>query len=241
VRNLREGSAAPIVTRDSSGLGEWQTISRPSVSPDGQRIAYDVVGATHGVWVSPIAGGRGVPLDAASDDQHSPSWSPDGRWIAYQRRFEGEWEIVKTPAGGGTPVRLAEGNPGGGPQTAWSPSGDWIAYVRLGRLRVVSVDGKSDKEMMASPTPAFGFSADGVRLHVIRRTSGRWELVSFDVATGKQLRVAPLPLPSEATFTGFSLHPDGNSFATAVDLRRFDLWLLEGLKPPDRWLDSLFR
>jgi hypothetical protein len=105
----------------------------------------------------------------------------------------------------------------------------------------VSVDGKSDKEMMASPTPAFGFSADGVRLHVIRRTSGRWELVSFDVATGKQLRVAPLPLPSEATFTGFSLHPDGNSFATAVDLRRFDLWLLEGLKPPDRWLDSLFR
>jgi serine/threonine protein kinase len=89
VRNLREGSAAPIVTRDSSGLGEWQTISRPSVSPDGQRIAYDVVGATHGVWVSPIAGGRGVPLDAASDDQHSPSWSPDGRWIAYQRLFAG--------------------------------------------------------------------------------------------------------------------------------------------------------
>jgi serine/threonine protein kinase len=241
VRNLREGSAAPIVTRDSSGLGEWQNVSRPSVSPDGQRIAYDVVGATHGVWVSPIAGGRGVPLDSASSDQHSPSWSPDGRWIAYQRRFQGEWEIVKTPAGGGTPVRLAEGNPGGGPQTAWSPSGDWIAYVRLGRLRVVSVDGNSDKEMMASPTPAFGFSADGARLYVIRRTSGRWELVSLDVATDKQLRVAPLPVPSEATFTGFSLHPDGNSFATAVDLRRFDLWLLEGLEPPERWLGSLFQ
>ena len=92
-----------------------------------------------------------------------------------------------------------------------------------------------------SPTPAFGFSTDGARLHVIRRTSGRWELVSFDVGTDKQLRVAPLPVPSEATFTGFSLHPDGNSFATAVDLRRFDLWLLEGLEPPDGWLGSLFQ
>jgi serine/threonine protein kinase len=240
LRSLREDWATPVVTHASSGIGEWQNIARPSLSLDGRRIAYDVVGATHGVWISPVAGGRGVPLDAASNDNHSPSWSPDGQWIAYQRSYQGKWEIAKAPAGGGTPVRLAEGTPGGGPQTAWSGTGEWIAYVRRGTLRVVATDGSVDKEVLPSPTPAFGFSRDGRLLHAIRRGPHGWELASFEVATGVQRRTTPLAAPREATFSGFSLHPDGDRFAASMELPRFDIWLLEGFKPPQRRLSRFF-
>jgi len=240
LRSLSEDWTTPVVTHESSGIGEWQNIARPNLSADGQRIAYDVVGATHGIWVSPIAGGRGGPLDQASDDHHSPSWSPDGQWIAYQRSYQGKWEIAKAPAGGGSPVRLAEGTPGGGPQTAWSATGQWIAYVRRGTLRVVAADGSIDKEILASATPAFGFSQDGKLLHAIRQGPGGWGLASFAVATGALQRIVPLPVPREATFSGFSLHPDGDRFATSMELGRFDIWMLEGFKPPQNWRRRFF-
>jgi Tol biopolymer transport system component len=180
-----------------------------------------------------------VLLDPASTDHHSPSWSPDGRWIAYQRLFEGGWQIAKAPAGGGAPVRLAPGNPGGGPQTAWSPTGEWIAYRRQASLRLVSADGTREKELATSPAPAFGFARDGTLLLAVRQGDGGWELASFDVATGALRTTRPLPVPREATFAGFSLHPDGETFATSIDLARFDTWLLSGLTQPRHWLTRL--
>lgn len=76
-----------------------------------------------------MAGGSPVGLDQASTDQHGPSWSPDGNWIAYRRLLNGTWSIVKAPLGGGAIVRLEEATPGGG-TTDWSPTGAWIAHSR---------------------------------------------------------------------------------------------------------------
>lgn len=140
LRSLQDGWSTPVVTTETAGAGEWQSVAKPALSPDGQRIVYEVIGATHGIWVSPASGGRAVLQDTESPDQHSPAWSPDGQWIAYQRLRDGRWELAKLPLGGGAPVALAEADPGGGLQTAWSPTGEWIAQTYRGRLRVVSVE-----------------------------------------------------------------------------------------------------
>jgi hypothetical protein len=64
-----------------------------------------------------------------------------------------------------------------------------------------------------------------------------WKLVEFNVQSGKDLKVTDLHLPPRANLTGFSLHPDGKSFATAFGIARHDVWLLEGFKQPSRWFD----
>jgi len=236
VRNVEEGWARPIVKREPEAAA-WSNLNRPSFSPDGLRIVYEVIGARHAVWISSVADGRGVPLDQESPDQHSPAWSPDGKWIAYQRLQGANWELVKVPSGGGKPVHLAEATPGGGDHTAWSPTGEWIAHVRGGALRLTSAaDGQTQTALSGSPPVAFGFSLDGSLLYAVRHTSnGMWELVEFDVQSGKERKRTDLHLPPRATLTGFSLHPNGKSFATAIGIARHDIWLLEGFKQPSRW------
>ena len=93
----------------------------------------------------PVRGGRPIPLDTQSYDQHGAAWSRDGNWIAYQRFYEGKWELVKAPFGGGKPVHLAPSGAGGS-GTVWSPTGEWLAFARGGSLQLVSSDGKTQKD-----------------------------------------------------------------------------------------------
>ena len=62
-----------------------------------------------------------------------------------------------------------------------------------------------------------------------------WNSSTFDVQSGKERKVTDLNLPPRATLTGFSLHPNGKSFATAIGIARHDIWLLEGFEQPSRW------
>ncbi len=238
-KSIEEGWTRPIITRQPGADG-WTNLNRPSFSPDGVRLVYEVLGPRHAIWVSSVADGRGVPLDRESPDQHSPAWSPDGKWIAYKRLHGKNWELVKVPSGGGQPVRLAEAAPGGGDHTAWSPTGEWIAHVADGALRLTHAeDGKIQKALSGSPPEAFGFSLDGSSLYAVRRApKDTWQLVTFDIQSGGERKVTNLNLPQRASVTGFSLEPNGNSFATAIGIARHDIWLLEGFKQPSasfRW------
>jgi eukaryotic-like serine/threonine-protein kinase len=212
-RSVEEDWTRPLVVRDLDGKALGQPVQRPSYSPDGQRIVYEDWGTNHAVVVASVADGRGVPLDAESPDQHSPAWSSDGKWIAYQRLQGANWELVKVPSGGGKPVRLAEATPGGGDHTAWSPTGEWIANVRGGALQLTSAaDGQTQKALGGAPPTAFGFSLDGSLLYAVRHASdGAWLLAAFDVQSGKERRITELRLPPRATLTGFSLHPSGKA------------------------------
>jgi len=95
---------------------------------------------------------------------------------------------------------------------------------------------------MGPGSPAFGFSNDGSLLHAVRRSpDGNWELSTSVVATGVERDAVALNIPRGATVTGFSLHPDGRSFATSVAVARYDIWLFEGFKTPTRGLVERFR
>jgi Tol biopolymer transport system component len=170
------------------------------------------------------------------------AWSPDANSIAYQRWRDGQWELVKVAVGGGKAVHLAEATPGGG-WTAWSPRGKWIAHAREGVIQIVSPDGGPERSVGESSSGAFAFSNDDAHLYALRRDEAQtWQLADIDVATGKEKSVTELRVRSTATLSGFSLHPDGKSFATAVGTARFDVWLLDGFSPsPQRWLFGRWR
>jgi Tol biopolymer transport system component len=230
VRGLDQGWARPLVARDAARPA---ALFRPYFSPDGHRIVYEEAAGNHTIRIASVADGRGVPLDVNSTDQHSPAWSPDGNWIAYQRLIEKRWELVKVASSGGVPVRLGAAAAGGGHATAWSPSEQWLAHVRGGALLFTAADGSGTERKVDGPPPAvFGFSRDGSVLYAVRRApNGAWALVTLDVQSGKTLKTTSLNLPPTAALAGFSLNPDGKSFATATGVPRHDIWLLTGFKP----------
>ena len=138
-------------------------------------------GSSLAIWVSTIAGGRPVPIDNESSDEHGPSWSPDGNWIAYRRLHAGKWELVKAPVGGGKRVVLAETSGiAGGSATDWSPLGTWICHVRDSGVYLASAEGRGETLLSQLLPEAFGFSADGSLLYAIHRGQDRrWKLAAM--------------------------------------------------------------
>jgi Tol biopolymer transport system component len=84
-----------------------------SISPDGQSVAFVGVNFRtenfdQELWVGGINGETPRKLVTAEEDQHvySPTWSPDGQWIAYVRKWKtaqgSESSAIEArPAGGG--------------------------------------------------------------------------------------------------------------------------------------------
>ncbi len=202
------------------------------LSRDGQRAAVGTFGAEHLIWIYPTAGGSPVRLDHASTDQHGPSWSPDGNWVAYRRLLNGTWSIVKAPLGGGTVVQLEEADAGGG-ATDWSPTGRWIAHSRRDGMHLVSPDGAGVKVLAGLRSGAFRFSRDGSRLFAARRGAGRrWELAIVDVAAEREVRVVALPLAATSDLQWMAVTPDDSRIIVSAGMNASDIWLLERFEPP---------
>ena len=178
-----------------------------------------------------LSGGRAVPLESETADQHAPAWSPDGNWIAYTRFVGQAWEIAKVPAGGGGhPVRLSSGGESLSAWIEWAPGGAWIGFLDRQGIALVSPDG-GDPRRVHGPCAAFCFSRDGGMLYVIRRSKdARWELASLSVPEGAVKQTVSLNVPPEKGIRDMSLHPDGNRFVTSVSTAPRDIWILDGFR-----------
>ena len=80
----------------------------PAWSPDGRRIAFDVIGDDRrvSIWTIDADGGAPRQMTQGAGNQQWPSWSRDGRWI-YFRLAEGtSSDTWKLPAAGGPVERV---------------------------------------------------------------------------------------------------------------------------------------
>ena len=84
------------------------------------------------LWVQPLRAGQAVGVSVKLTDQPgtvaNPAVSPDGRWVAYYRVFEGQRDIWIAPTAGG-PAQQFTKNPAADVQPAWSPDGTRLAFV----------------------------------------------------------------------------------------------------------------
>jgi Tol biopolymer transport system component len=162
------------------------------VQPD--RIAYD-------------SGGQIVLMDADGSNKQvvntfpyiafDPSWSPDGKKLAFTCRGSEEQNICVVSAGGGDVVRLTD--TGQDFEAAWSPKGDQIAFTstRDGapRLYVMNADGANeaplavnDATLVAAQQPAY--SPGGARIAFSGDTEEGSQIYSVEVATGVVTRLS---------------------------------------------------
>lgn len=98
----------------------------PAWSHDAAQIAFASKRAgTFDLYVMRADGGGTRRLTATSADDRHPTWSPDGKLLAFAR--DGAIDVVG--AGGGPAHAISPGS-GSDSDPAWSPNGKWIAFAR---------------------------------------------------------------------------------------------------------------
>jgi Tol biopolymer transport system component len=158
----------------------------PVFSPDGTRVAYDVVGSRSsvaeagGTLVVVRADGTGKPA-ALSSVASQASWSPDGRRLLFTGPAR---TIYLADADGSQPTALVRG----GTQYAWSPDGSQIAFLDAqGRLAVVAAGGGRPVQLTPVPNMAGGAPASQGAVHCFAWSpdSGRLAFATMELVMVK--------------------------------------------------------
>ena len=137
-------------------------------SPSGDRLAFT---ALDRVWVSAADGSNPRRLTDDERSEHFPTWSPDGRWIAYSTWDGSEGHLFRARAdGSGEPARLTR-DAGTYFTPSWAPNGRIVAmrgFVQA--YRTLGAEGVPATDLVWVPAePAEGGSA----VTVIAPSDGR--------------------------------------------------------------------
>ena len=106
------------------------------VSPDGSSVAF-VAGVTDSgtsvpdrfqLWTRSLRESQATPLPG-TENGLQPIFSPDGAWIVFLAREDGQWNLKKVASTGGDTTTLLEGS--GTLGASWGPGGTIV----VGRLR----------------------------------------------------------------------------------------------------------
>ena len=118
------------------------------LAPNGGRI---VVSARGDLFTLPAEHGNTRNLTQTSNaDEDHPSWSPDGKTIAYTTDVSGEQQVAVRPAEGGAEKILTHFPHGYFYGPRWSPDGDHLAFSdNEHRLWIVATAGGGEPQQLA--------------------------------------------------------------------------------------------
>jgi Tol biopolymer transport system component len=147
----------------------------PSVSPDGEWVAFASTGTQEDIFV---VGKGGTGLRQLTNDIHKdrrPRWSPDGKRIAFYSNRGGKYEIWSIQADGSGLQQLTFNSPASGVlYPVWSPDGGQLAYYLQGKgtyIIEVGKGGPGSSPRALPPLPgsegefvAWYWSGDGRRI-----------------------------------------------------------------------------
>jgi dipeptidyl aminopeptidase/acylaminoacyl peptidase len=248
----------PLVSRD---LSRFRSVGAAVISPDGKAIAYSITmrdrpGRPYGtLWVMDVASGKSVRL-GGDKPAGGPSWSNDGKWIAYHGAVGDQHGLVIARPDGSDATFLAAMSdtnsplPGTGNDIAWSPDGKQIAFVSStpgSEAAEAASDPMVITRYLYKPDAGEGMTRfnDNQRLHIfvvdvgskqIRGlTQGNFDEHSIDWSPdGKLLLFASNREPNQDEFFNYDLFTlqlsDGNvRRLTATESNEYDpLWSPDG-------------
>jgi Tol biopolymer transport system component/DNA-binding winged helix-turn-helix (wHTH) protein len=200
--------------------------SEPAFSPDGNYIAFRAEGTKPGeggLLVQGVDGNHTVQLTKNAGDC-CPSWSPDGKTIAFSRFEEKQFQIYTTsvnhqPNGEVTGSEEKKVSTGGitprRGEVGWSPDGKTLAFAGGARIILLNLADATIYRLTEPPplSEDWGpsFSPDGKRVLFVRsrETGFSEEILTIPVYGGSVARVASEPArilgPPQWAFDGQSV------------------------------------
>lgn len=97
----------------------------PDISPDGQLVAFSYLGD---IWTVPATGGVARPITMHLKHELYPSFSPDGRQLAFSSNRHGQYDVFVVSVHGGRPTRLTFDS-AQDYVCGWSPDGRSILFT----------------------------------------------------------------------------------------------------------------
>lgn len=129
-----------------------------------------VFGYGNEIWSVAREGGVARVLTTGPGVRSGPFLSPDGKWIAYTGRSEGNTDVYVMPSQGGVPRRLTF-HPGPDQVVGWTPDSQSVmfsstrnSYSRFTRLFTVGLQGGLPAEVPLPEGIMGSFSPDGKRI-----------------------------------------------------------------------------
>ncbi|HKQ37314.1 MAG TPA: S41 family peptidase [Verrucomicrobiae bacterium] len=198
----------------------------PALSPDGKQLAFVYRGD---IWVASSKGGHATPLTQHIETDAYPLYSPDGKWVAFSSKRNGNWDIFVIPADGGRAKQLTWHSGTEIPQ-GWSPDGKQLVFggrrdspnYALYSLDVASLHADVLCEDFA-PMNYASYSPDGKRL-VYTRYGFPWTRPRYQGSAAAQIWM--MDLTSNDHRWQFSTNelqhlwtrflPDGKNFITVT-------------------------
>jgi dipeptidyl aminopeptidase/acylaminoacyl peptidase len=228
----------------------------PAFSLDGRTIAFYSTASGHqDIWLVPAQGGEPTQLTnqamTADDGRFSPSWSPDGRLIAYVSNKTDYWadDVWIVEVKSGSARQLSRGVTTIGPSIVWSPKGDRVAvfgtakkdywYLDIADIFLLDVTtGAETKVKMPIHVTAYGhrafWSGDGGRIYFIYQQRGEHHIWTVPVEGGIATRVSHLG----GVIGGFNATPAAGAFvfSRSSETEGSDIYYLDAIGGPERRL-----
>lgn len=230
-------SAKPLVP-SSAGRVIYAAVA----SPDRKRLAFAVrLNGRNILHVADADGSRAAPLTSRLDLLHSPTWSPDGTWLAVSAATPSGPRIFKVLSAGGEPVQLTD-VPSFDP--VWSPIGDRILFndgtIGGATFPLVSITPNGEKRDLPGmePTPGkkedisyrgeyegYRFMPDGKSIVILLGQFRAMDFWMIDLASGATRRLTKLN--PGYSIRNFDISADGKEILFDRLQENSDIVLLE--------------
>lgn len=124
------------------------------------------------LWRVARSGGNAERLTSSVGTEASPSFSPDGNWIAFTGEYDGNVDVFVMPANGGEPRRVTY-HPGNDAVIGWTPDGGSIVFLSgrsssmpTPKMFTIPVSGEGLPKELPFPMAggAASFSPDGTKV-----------------------------------------------------------------------------
>ena len=199
-------------------------IMSPVISPDGSQVAFVALGDLWlmpiGAGTSPGAGGTARKLTSDRFVEMDPSWSPDGRSIAFSSDRDGTMDLWVREIESGTERKVASD----AIRASWAPRGAEIAYVtRDGALAVTGRSAPLHAKMhdIGRPTwaPEGLIAVTDLEPYSSRFREGTNQLVMVSTTGGADRKLNPVQHHSIGTreHDGPVWSRDGSKMAFVMD------------------------
>lgn len=135
------------------------------------------------LWIVARSGGEAKRLTAGVGSETAPSFSPDGKWVAFTGEYDGNTDVFVISAGGGVPRRLTW-HPDSDVALGWTPDGKKVlfassrqSYSRFDELYLAHLDGGLEEKLPLPIAYEGSFSPDAARIAYVpmRRAFQAWK------------------------------------------------------------------